>query len=265
MMAMFEGFSPGQKKKTILFIVLSAFVLTNALIAEFTGVKIFSFGKLFGLEPFTLDGFISLSIDFNLSVGVLMWPLVFVFSDIMNEYFGKQGVRFISFLTAGMIAFGFAVVYAGTKLPAADFWLALNKVDKYGNAFDIDYAYSIIFRQGVGIMIGSITAFLVSQLIDVAVFKYLKGKTGSRKLWLRATGSTIVSQLIDTFVILTIAFYFFGNWSFNQVLSVAIVQYCYKILIAILITPVIYVVHYIIDRYLGKELAYEMASKSKSN
>jgi uncharacterized integral membrane protein (TIGR00697 family) len=262
---MFEGFSQVQKKKMVLFIVLCAFILTNALIAEFTGVKIFSFGKLLGLESFVLPGLFQLEVDFNLSVGVLMWPLVFVFSDIMNEYFGKQGVRFVSILTAIMIAFGFMVVYAGTKLPAADFWLNLNQVDSHGLPFDIDYAYSVIFRQGVGIMIGSITAFLVSQLIDVTVFKYLKGKTGAKKLWLRATGSTIVSQLIDTFVILTIAFYLFGNWSFTQVMSVAIVQYSYKVLIAIEITPLIYLVHYIIDRYLGKDLAHEMLNNSKTS
>lgn len=81
-------------------------------------------------------------------------------------------------------------------------------------------------------------------------------------IWLRATGSTLVSQLIDSFVVLTIAFYIFGNWSVSQVISVGIINYIYKFTIAIVLTPVLYLGHFIIDGYLGKEEAEKMANEA---
>lgn len=240
-------------RKQQLYLILSAIFLTNALVAEFAGVKIFSLEKLLGLMPAQLPFFGGQKLDFNLSVGVVIWPLVFIVSDLINEYFGREGVRKISFITAGMIAWSFLIVLAGTGLPPADFWLGLNNTDPSGNPFDINYAYTSIFRAGMGIIVGSLAAFLVSQLIDAYAFHYLKHLTGSKKLWLRATGSTVISQLIDSFVILFIAFYLLGNWSMQQVLQVGLVQYSYKVALAILLTPLIYMAHWVIDSYLRKK------------
>ncbi|HPG33684.1 MAG: queuosine precursor transporter [Lentimicrobiaceae bacterium] len=239
-------------KKQQLYLILSAIFLTNAMVAEFAGVKIFSFEKLLGFMPAQIPFWGGQKLDFNLSVGVVIWPFVFLISDLINEYFGREGVRKISFITAGMIAWSFLVILAGTELPPAQFWLDLNNTDPAGNAFDINFAYSSIFRAGMGIIAGSLTAFLVSQLIDAYTFHYLKRLTGHKRLWLRATGSTIVSQLIDSFVILFIAFFMLGNWSLQQVFQVGLVQYTYKVALAILLTPLIYIAHWIIDRYLGK-------------
>ena len=241
------------QKRTQLYLFLSAIFLTNALVAEFAGVKIFSLEKLLGLMPAQLPFFGGQKLDFNLSVGVVIWPIVFLVSDLINEYFGRNGVRKISFITAGMIAWSFLIVLAGTAVPPADFWLDLNQTDPTGNPFDINYAYTSIFRAGLGIIIGSLAAFLVSQLIDAYAFHYLKALTGSKKLWLRATGSTVISQLIDSFVILFIAFYLLGNWSMQQVLQVGLVQYTYKVTLAILLTPLIYLAHWGIDWYLTKK------------
>lgn len=238
-------------RKQHLFLMLSAIFLTNAMVAEFAGVKIFSLERLLGLMPAQLPFFGGQKLDLNLSVGVIIWPFVFLVSDLVNEYFGREGVRKISFITAGMIAWAFLVVLAGTGLPPADFWLGLNSTDPSGHPFDINFAYSSIFRAGLGIIIGSLTAFLISQMIDAYAFHYLKRLTGHKKLWLRATGSTIISQLVDSFVILFIAFYLLGNWSLQQVLQVGLVQYTYKIILAILLTPLIYLAHWVIDLYLG--------------
>lgn len=240
------------KRYQQLYLILSAVFLTNALVAEFAGVKIFSLEKLLGLMQAQLPFFGGQKLDLNLSVGVVIWPLVFVVSDLINEYFGREGVRKISFITAGMIAWAFVIVLAGTEVPPADFWVGLNNTDPAGNPFDINYAYTSIFRAGMGIIVGSLAAFLVSQLIDAYAFHYLKKLTGSKKLWLRATGSTVISQLIDSFVILFIAFYLLGNWSMDQVLQVGLIQYTYKVTLAILLTPLIYLAHWVIDGYLGK-------------
>ncbi|MCC2546783.1 queuosine precursor transporter [Hymenobacter sp. BT175] len=237
------------QKKTQLYLVLSGIFLVNALLAEIIGVKIFSVEKSFGLTG-------------DLTAGVLIWPVVFITTDVINEYFGRAGVLRISFLTVALIAYAFLVIYGTTKLVPADFWLDINKTDAQGRPFDIEFAYQSIFRQGLGIILGSISAFLIGQVLDATVFQLLRRLTNSRMIWLRATGSTLVSQLVDSFVVLFVAFYVFGNWSFEQVLRVANFNYWYKFAAAILLTPVLYLAHYLIDRYLGRDESVELQQEA---
>jgi queuosine precursor transporter len=255
------------QKRNSLFIALCGIFLTNALVAEMIGVKIFSAEALVGVQPAHLN-ILGFTLDFNLTAGVMLWPFVFITTDIINEYFGREGVKRISYLTAALIAYAFIVIYITTLLPPADFWIGINKADGTGKSFDINYAFQTIFRQGLGIILGSLTAFLIGQLLDVFVFHALRRATGSKMLWLRATGSTLVSQLIDSFVVLFIAFFVFGNWTMEQVFSVGVINYIYKFFVAIALTPLVYLGHYLIDRYLGKEdaqqLTEEAAGKSKN-
>jgi queuosine precursor transporter len=249
-------------KRTNLYIFLSAIFLTNALVAEIIGVKIFSAETLLGTKPAQIHLFGDFVLDFNLTAGAVIWPFVFITSDIINEYFGKAGVRRISFLTAGFVAYSFLIIYAVTTLPPAQFWLDVNAKDAAGNAVNINNAFQMIFRQGMGIIIGSLTAFLLGQILDASVFQWLRGRTGSKQIWIRATGSTLVSQLIDSFVVLFIAFYIFGNWSLTQVLAVSLINYLYKTVAAIVLTPLLYVAHAGIDRYLGKEQADALTTEA---
>ena len=236
-------------KKQNLFIVLFGIFLTNAIVAEIIGVKIFSVESTLGLQPLHLQIF-GFTWDINQTAGALNWPFVFITSDIINEYFGRKGVKKISYYTAGFIAYSFLMIYAATLLVPADFWLEVNK----GNDnFNINTAFAKIFRQGLGIIIGSLSAFLISQILDSYVFHRIKTATGNKKLWLRATGSTLVSQLIDSFVVIGIAFVLFGNWSVVQWVSTAMNSYIYKFTVAILLTPVIYLAHNWIDRYLEEK------------
>jgi uncharacterized integral membrane protein (TIGR00697 family) len=165
-------------------------------------------------------------------------------------------------MTAVFIIYAFIFIYLITLLPPAAFWIDINKATPGGNDFDINFAFSKIFTQGLGIIIGSLTAFLIGQLVDAYTFQYVKKITGNKKIWLRATGSTLVSQLLDSFLVLIIAFYVFGNWTMPQVISVAIINYIYKFVVAILLTPLLYVAHYWIDNYLGKEKAEEMMKEA---
>jgi queuosine precursor transporter len=242
---------PESQKRNLLYLFLACFFLGNAILAELTGAKIFNVGKLLQ-EIFKGSTIPSFVFSMNMSIGVVIWPLVFITSDIMNEYFGRVGVRRISFITAALIAYSSLFLISANKLPPADFWLNNNPVDPAGNPFNIDFAYSSIFRQGVNIIAGSLVAFLVSQLVDVYSFHYFKMKTGHRYLWLRATGSTVISQVIDSFLVLFVAFYWLGNWSFDQVIKVGVVQYFYKVGLAIILTPLIYLMHFVIDKYIGK-------------
>jgi queuosine precursor transporter len=236
-------------KRKKLFIFLFGIFLSNAIVAEIIGVKIFSVEKTFGFAPLHLDTFLGIW-DLNQPAGALNWPFVFITSDIINEYFGKKGVQRVSFLTAGFIAYCFLIIYGATLLVPADFWIDVNKGT---DNFNIDEGFSKIFRQGLGIILGSLTAFLVSQLLDASVFQYIRQKTNNGKIWLRATGSTLVSQLIDSFVVIGIAFVVFGNWTIEQWISTSLNSYLYKFFTAILLTPVIYLAHYWIDRYLAGE------------
>lgn len=247
------------RKKNNLFIILSGIFLTNALIAEMIGVKIFSGEGALGLSPanITILGF---SMDFNLTAGAVIWPVVFITSDLINEYFGQPGVKRISYLTAALIAYSFIVIFLSMNLPPADWWLDANSQDAEGNYFNIDFAFNKIFGQGQRIIIGSLTAFLIGQLVDVFIFQKLRKITGPKKLWLRATGSTLVSQVVDSFVVLFIAFA--GIFTTSQLIAIGITNYIYKFLVAILLTPLIYGGHHLIDNYLGREHAARISDEA---
>lgn len=251
-----------KSKKASLFIILAGIFITNALIAELIGGKIFSFEKTLGADPLEIPLFGDFLLQFNLTAGVLLWPVVFIVTDIINEYFGKRGVKRITFITVGLIAYAFLVIYMAMALAPADFWLDINATDKDGNPFNINTAFSMVLSQGLNIIFASLVAFLFGQFVDVYVFHKLRKITGKNKIWLRATGSTLVSQFIDSFVVLIIAFYFLGGWSLTQVLAVGITNYIYKFIIAVVLTPLLYLAHNVIDGYLGKELSDEMMGEA---
>ena len=228
-------------RRELVFLSLSGIFIANALLAELIG------GKLIQAGPFVM------------SLGVIPWPVVFVTTDLINEYFGKDGVRRLSLFTAGLVLYAFAVLFIGMEIPAVDF----SPVK--------DANYDNVFGQSLWIIFGSVIAFLVSQMVDVFVFWLLRARTEGRWLWLRATGSTAVSQLIDTFVILGIAFYLPSvlelvpverRITFGQYLITSGSNYTYKLGIAIAMTPVIYAAHGLIDRWLGAHESQEMITEA---
>ncbi len=246
-------------KRTKLFIILGAFFITNAIVAEFIGAKIFSLENTLGFTKFDIDilGFEHLS--FELTCGVIIWPVVFIMTDIINEYYGKKGVKLLSYLAAIMIAYAFIVVFMAIGANPAEWWI---KSGSHKQIDNMQAAYHAVFGQGMWIILGSLVAFLIGQLIDVKVFHYLKSKSGDKMLWLRSTGSTLVSQLIDSFIVLFIAFYIGSNWSMNQVLAIGVMNYIYKLVISLAVTPLLYVIHNMIDKYLGKELSNQMMKEA---
>ena len=115
-----------------------------------------------------------------------------------------------------------------------------------------------LFGQGMWIIAGSLTAFLVSQIVDVTVFHKIKKYTGEKKIWLRATGSTVISQLVDSFIVLFIAFKIGRGWTWQLVLGICVMNYIYKFCMAVLLTPVIYFIEKQIENYVGHETAHKM-------
>jgi hypothetical protein len=176
-----------------------------------------------------------------MSVGILPWPIVFVTTDLINEYFGQSGVRKLSILTASLIAYCFVVLFIALQIPAVK-----------GVGLVTDSQFNGVFGQSMWIIVGSIIAFLVSQLIDVTVFHFFKKKTGNKMIWLRSTGSTVISQFFDSFIVLGIAFWLTGKLSTDVFIASALTGYFVKLLIAIAMTPLIYFGHFAIEKYLKK-------------
>lgn len=234
------------ERRQQLILVLGGFFVGNAILAEMVGGKLFQ-TKFLGL-PMTL------------SVGVLLWPLVFITSDLINEYFGRRGVRRLSLIAAGMIGYAFVAVTLCGMPTAASF----SPVS--------DEAFGRVFRQSRWIIVGSILAFLVAQLVDVSVFWALRRLTGARMLWLRATGSTVVSQLIDTFIVGLIGLHLPylingpGNGiDFSTFLASALSSYLFKFVVALLATPLLYIGHALIDRWLGEKVAHASSEDAARN
>jgi len=242
-------------KGTRLFLVLAGFFVANALVAEMIGVKLFQLESLLGIAKadFTLLGQEHLS--FVLSVGVLPWPIVFIMTDVINDYYGVRGVRFLTLLTAGLITFAFVLLYLAIHIVPADFWI----MSSTGQGVpDMQAAFTAIFGQGMNIIVGSLAAFIIGQLLDAFLFRRIKRITGDKRIWLRATGSTIVSQLIDSVVVTYVAFWVLKDWSFALCTALVLTAYCYKLIVAVLATPLVYLVHAGVERYLGMERAQAM-------
>jgi uncharacterized integral membrane protein (TIGR00697 family) len=219
-------------RRDLVYLALAAFFITDAVLAEVIG------GKLFTLGPFTM------------SIGVLPWPVVFIATDLINEYFGREGVKKITLITIALISYAYVILFASLYVPAASFSPVT------------DAQYQAVFGQSLWIIAGSMIAFAASQLVDVAIFWLVRHRTGGKYLWLRATGSTVISQLIDSFVIIGIAFWLPGKVKTSEFFIVAASNYSYKLLIALAVTPLLYAGHSIIDRFLGKEEAHQLIEQS---
>ncbi len=242
-------------KPAKLFIFFTAFFVANALIAECIGGKIFSLESTFGQHPLNLTLFGEKGLGLSLTCGVILWPLELVITDIINDFYGPKAVRRISYIAVTFIAYAFIMFYGAMSLPAAGFWPGSQVNNGVPN---MNAAFNSVFGQGMWIIVGSLIAFLVSQVVDVTVFHQIKKRTGEKKIWLRATGSTLVSQLVDSFIVLFIAFYIGQGWSIQRVLAICLVNYAYKFVVAILLTPVIYLVHNAITKYVGHATAKQM-------
>ena len=238
-----------------LFVVLATFFVANALLAEFIGVKIFALEDTLGVAPLQWNLFGQTG-SLNFTAGTLLWPVVFVMTDVVNEFYGRRGVRFISWLAAFLIVYGFVFAYVAIGLAPAGWWVG---VAAGQGVPDYQRAFAAVFGQGMWTIAGSLVAFMVGQLIDVHVFHRIRRATGERMVWLRATGSTAVSQLVDSFIVLYIAFVLGPQqWPTSLFLAVGTLNYAYKMLAAIALIPLLYVARRAVTGWLGREQAARM-------
>lgn len=219
-------------RKEIIFMVMAGVFITSAIVAELISCKQVDIG----LYP--------------IIAGIVPWPVVFLLTDVMNEFYGKKAVRRLSWITCAMIAFCFLAVYVAVQLPTAE------------KSFATEAEFAKLFGGSLPIMIGSIVAFMVSQLIDVWAFWFMRRLTGERYIWLRSTGSTLFSQLADSYLVLLIGFWLPGTFTMREILFFGITGYATKLVIAVGLTPLIYLGRYVIRQLLGEREADAMAAEA---
>jgi queuosine precursor transporter len=220
-----------------MFIVLAGFFITNAITAELISNKLIDI-------PFSFELFGKKFGPFVTIVGILPWPVVFLVTDLINEFYGKEAIRRLSWITSGLIAYCFLIVIITISIPA-------NTLISPDTANDAEYLK--VFGQSRWVIVGSITAFLVSQVMDATLFGWIKKRTGNKMIWLRSTGSTVISQLFDSYIVLYIGFILPGTLPISAFWEIAPTNYVLKLIVAISLTPIIYLGHFLMRRYLQKD------------
>jgi uncharacterized integral membrane protein (TIGR00697 family) len=222
------------ERRQWLFIFLVGLFITNAVTAELISNKLIQIPINFSFFGQKLGPFTTI-------IGILPWPVVFILTDLMNEFYGQKAVRRVSWITAILIAYCFIVVGLSMQIPALEI---------PGSKLADNTSYNRVFGQAQMVIVGSIAAFLISQLLDAFVFDWIKRKTGNRFVWLRSTGSTLISQFIDSYIVLYIGFVLGGSLTFSEYMIIAPTNYMLKLLISLSLTPLIYLGHFLVRKYL---------------
>lgn len=211
-----------------LFLTLTAVFTTSLVVGDLIG------GKLMGVP---LLGQVR-----YLSVGFIPFPITFLLTDLLNEFYGRRAARTVTWVGFGMACFTLAVVQLAVAAPWHPDTLQPGWPGLTPNTFDA------VFASGTRILLASMTAYVVAQLIDIAVFHRLKSLTGGKLLWVRATGSTVLSQLIDTLIIQSLVW----NTTLDvpRLTNLIVTSWVGKVLIAVLLTPLIYAGHALVQRVL---------------
>lgn len=212
-----------------LFLVLAGVFTTCLVVGDIIGGKLIE-TNLFGFQ-------------FTTTVGMVPFPVTFLLTDVLNEFYGQRAARFITLVGFGMAILSFSFIFLSATIPFAAFthapdWTGVNEA-----------SFNNVFLGSLRMIIASLCAYLVSQFVDIGVFHLLKRVTSGKLLWLRATGSTAVSQLIDTVVINFVAWS--GMMSASKIVNIIYSAYGLKLFIAVGLTPLVYLCHTLVQRGLG--------------
>lgn len=221
-----------QTQSHTLFVVLCAIFVTALVLADIVG------GKLIAVPALSVFGLALPAMV--VSAGIIPFPVTFVLTDIINEFYGQSGARFVTFLGLGMAILAALLLYVTRVLPAAPHSPISGPM------------FQAVFGLSGRLFLGSLVAYLVGQMLDIQVFGFLRKIAKERYLWLRATGSTVVSQLVDSFIVLFITFA--GKLSTAEIVQVGLSNYAIKFVVAIALTPVCYLAHSLVSRLLKTNL-----------
>lgn len=234
--------------------LFTGFYVTGDLI----GAKLFSF-TVFGLAPRDLG--LGTGDVFIMTAGTLAFPLTFLLTDIVNEYYGRSVVRALTIVAITVLLVLQPVVVATVAVPTVSFNPAVS-------AEQMEASVRNVLAPAWAIVVGSIAAFALGQWLDVLLFARLRRLTGSRALWLRAQASTFGSQLVDSFVVIFVAFVLIpaalgqDPWPLGNATQVSTTNYVVKVGIAIASTPLLYLVHLGVVAWLGRSEATRLQGQA---
>lgn len=233
-------------KPQVLYIWFAAISCACFMIGDIVGIKLFSIPLGFSFRPFWSDSSITSIVH---TCGMLTFPITFLITDLVNEYYGKRAARRIAYLGVGMNVLAFIVMNIAQYMPRLD------------APYNIDQgAFDAVFGSAKGMYAASTIAYLVGQLADIALFGLIKRMTGGKYIWLRATGSTLISQAIDSFFVTVIAFHLWPALfptpgrppaPISEIIPLAATGYLLKFCIAIAITPLVYAGHAFFEKVWG--------------
>jgi uncharacterized integral membrane protein (TIGR00697 family) len=202
-----------------LYVVLVALFVTCLLVADIVAGKFFRIGAL------------------SMSTGTVAFPIAFLLTDIVNEYYGRRGARVLTSVGMAMLVVGFGIITAARLAPVSD------------ETYVSQEAFDAVFGLTGRLFGASLVAYLVSQFLDIYTFHIVKRVTQSRHLWLRAIGSTALSQVVDTVFVNFGAQ--LGHLSVERIWEITLWSYLYKLIVAVMLTPLCYLAHEIITTRLG--------------
>jgi uncharacterized integral membrane protein (TIGR00697 family) len=222
------------------YLWLATIFIASLLIADIVGIKLFRIPL-----PFSVFGFDAI----EHTCGMLTFPITFLLTDLVNEYFGPKAARRLTFMGLAAATFVFIIMNIAQAMPYLEAPFNVRKEE-----------FDAIFGSAKVMYVASLTAYLVGQLSDIALFGFLKRLTRNRYVWLRATGSTVISQFIDSFIVSYLAFSL-GREIFadpanppapvSAIPGIAVTGYLLKFVLAIAITPLIYLCRWLVQRYFG--------------
>lgn len=217
------------EKRQRLFFVLAALFCTCLVVGDIIG------GKLIEIPV--------LGITFTTTVGMIPFPVTFLLTDVLNEFYGKAAARFVTWVGFGMAVLAFTLIYVAGVIPIAPLahdpeWQGVT-----------EGAFANVFLGSQRMIVASLLAYLVSQFVDIAAFHVLRRMTNGGLLWVRASGSTAISQLVDTVVINLVAWV--GMMPVDKILQIVFSAYGLKLLIALALTPAVYACHAAVERFVG--------------
>lgn len=222
------------------YLWLAAIFISSLLIADIVGIKLFRVPL-----PFPILGFDAV----EHTCGMLTFPVTFLLTDLVNEYYGKRAARRLTYIGFVMAVYVFLIINIAQAMPYLEAPFNVRQ-----DQFDA------IFGSAKVMYVASVSAYLVGQLSDIAMFGFIKRLTGQRYVWLRATGSTVISQLIDSFIVSYLAFSLGRQLlrdpanppaPISAIPQIAVTGYTLKFVIAIAITPLIYAGRYAMHRWFG--------------
>ncbi|MBW1879344.1 MAG: queuosine precursor transporter [Deltaproteobacteria bacterium] len=226
-----------------IYLVLAAAFVTLLVLTNIIGIKLFQAP----LNP-----------SFALTTGILTYPFTFLVTDIVSEIYGKRRADFMVIVGFAMSMLMLLVVQLAMRVPPHEAWVA-GPSAYYQLADDQQHAFESVFALSGVLLFGSMTAYLCAQLTDNFLFHFWKRVTKGRHLWLRNNGSTMISQLVDTAVVNSILFFIGFGWDFAFGVKIMATIYVYKLVIALIDTPFIYLGVYVVKRMLGYEWHEEVS------